>query len=77
MAAATLYPVASLSPLLAEASCFWWAQHLPIDLGFRQVAFQTNCLQLFNWWKGRIEGFSFLASIVADCRILVYAFDVF
>lgn len=77
MASATAHPVASLSPLLAEARCFRWALRLAIDLGFRRVAFETDFLQLFNWWNSSTTGFSFLASIVADCRTLLSSFDVF
>ncbi|XP_057428472.1 uncharacterized protein LOC130721892 [Lotus japonicus] len=77
MAAATAYPVASISLLLAEAGCLRWALRLAIDLGFRRVVFETDCLQLFNWWKSRQEGVSFLATVVSECRSLVTAFDAF
>lgn len=77
LASATAYPVASLSPLLVEAGCFRWALRLAIDLWFRRVELQTDCLQLFNPWKSCGEGVSFLATIVRECRFLISAFDVF
>ncbi|XP_057452127.1 uncharacterized protein LOC130743933 [Lotus japonicus] len=77
LASATAYPVASLSPLLAEAGFFRLALCFAIELGFRRVEFQNDCLQLFNWWKSRREGVSFLATTVRECRFLISGFDVF
>lgn len=34
MTAAITFPIASLSPLSAEAGCFHWALRLAIELGF-------------------------------------------
>lgn len=75
MAATTSYP--SLSPLLVEAMTLRWSLALEIDLGFRRVCVETNCLQLCHWWKKGVEGRSYLATIIRDCRSYVNVFYSF
>lgn len=47
MAAATAPHMAALSPLLAEAGAFKWTIGLAMDLGFRRVCMETDCMRLF------------------------------
>ncbi|XP_057418123.1 uncharacterized protein LOC130712301 [Lotus japonicus] len=75
--AAALYPVNAPSPLLGEASSFRWALQLAVHFGFRSVCFETDCLQLFEWWKKGRTGLSYLDTIVRDCRLLATAFSSF
>ncbi|XP_057432151.1 uncharacterized protein LOC130724903 [Lotus japonicus] len=75
MAAACSYPLSIISPLLAEAVSMRWSMQLTIDLGFRRILLETDCLQLFKAWKAKEAGRSYLSSIISDCRFLVSAFD--
>ncbi|XP_057418993.1 uncharacterized protein LOC130713222 [Lotus japonicus] len=75
LAAATLAMVLMQSVGLAEALCFRWALQMAIDLGFRAVCFETDSLQLFQWWLRRSRGSSYLDLIISDCRTLSLAFS--
>lgn len=75
MASATSSSCSVLSSLLAEASCLRWAMSLAIDLGFRQVIFEVDCLQLFKAWRAGVAGRNYLATIISDCRRLSLHFD--
>ncbi|XP_057441872.1 uncharacterized protein LOC130733664 [Lotus japonicus] len=77
LGAAAYYPVNVISPLLGEASSLRWAMQLAVDFGFRSVCFETDCLQLFTWWKKETTGLSYLDAIVRDCRTLIPAFSFF
>ncbi|XP_057418610.1 uncharacterized protein LOC130712813 [Lotus japonicus] len=65
-----------LAPSIAEALALRWAMLMAKDLGLRRVAFETDCLVLFDVWS-RTNGSSILDSIVMDCRYLLPNFDVF
>ncbi|XP_057429610.1 uncharacterized protein LOC130722787 [Lotus japonicus] len=75
MAAACSFPIFTISPLLAEAMSLRWTMQLAIDLGFRRICLETDCLQLFKAWKAREAGRSYLSTIIHDCRLLLYGFD--
>ncbi|XP_057425852.1 uncharacterized protein LOC130719238 [Lotus japonicus] len=77
MVAATSHPIPVLPSLLTEASGFRWTLRLVMELGFRRVCLETDCLQLYQWWQNRTVGRSYLDTIVSDCRSLVSYFDVF
>lgn len=77
MALATSPGVVALSPLLAEAAAFRWAINLVVELGFRRVALETDCLVLFQNWQKNAAGCSYLFSVIMDCRDLVPLFDSF
>ncbi|XP_057432375.1 uncharacterized protein LOC130725139 [Lotus japonicus] len=64
------------SSLLAEGLSFRWALGLAMDLGFRRVVFETDCLLLYEAWKHR-GGCSILDSLILDCRRLSSGFDAF
>lgn len=51
LAATPKYPTVVLSPTVAEALSLWWAMDLSIQLGFRRVQFETDCLLLQQAWK--------------------------
>ncbi|XP_057419501.1 uncharacterized protein LOC130713718 [Lotus japonicus] len=53
MAASCSYPLSIISPLLAEAVSMRWTMQLAIDLGFRRILLETDCLQLFKAWKAK------------------------
>ncbi|XP_057418946.1 uncharacterized protein LOC130713173 [Lotus japonicus] len=76
MAAACSYPLSALSPLLAEAMSLRWTMQLAIDLGFRRICLETDCLQLYNCWKAQDNGRSYLSSIIREWFTLRGAFDV-
>ncbi|XP_057432744.1 uncharacterized protein LOC130725541 [Lotus japonicus] len=76
MASACSYPVHVTTPLLAEAMAMRWSLQLAIDLGFRRISLETDCLQLFNHWHAKEDGRSYLSSIINDCRLLSHAFDL-
>ncbi|XP_057418602.1 uncharacterized protein LOC130712805 [Lotus japonicus] len=65
----------------AEALAFRWAIGLAINLVFRRVCFETNCLTLFQVWKKSPDGRNYLATIFSDCfqlcRSLDFVFVVF
>ncbi|XP_057452290.1 uncharacterized protein LOC130744116 [Lotus japonicus] len=65
------------SPTVAEALSMRWSMILARDLGFRWVVFGTDCSLLFQAWKRKGGGCSFLDSIVRDCIFLLLDFDVF
>lgn len=69
MAVVTSYHVSALSPLLAEVMA------LAIDLGFKRVCFEADCLQLNQWWKRGVESRSYLTTIIRDSRSYVSTFD--
>ncbi|XP_057429426.1 uncharacterized protein LOC130722638 [Lotus japonicus] len=48
---ACFYIGLATSPLVAEALAMRWALGMARDLGFRRVAFETDCLVLFEAWK--------------------------
>lgn len=68
------FPCRVLSPLLAEASSLHWAMALVLEFGFRLVYFETDYLHLFECWRKKFEGFSYLASIVSDCHNIALPF---
>ncbi|XP_057452461.1 uncharacterized protein LOC130744291 [Lotus japonicus] len=70
MAAACSYPHSALSPLLAEAMSLRWTMQLAIDLGFRRICLETDCLQLFNCLKAKENERSYLSSIIRECCTL-------
>ncbi|XP_057431260.1 uncharacterized protein LOC130724076 [Lotus japonicus] len=74
LAAAAKYPTMVLSPTVAEALSLRWAMDLAIQLGFRRVQFETDCLLLQQAWK-KVSGNSYLFSIIKDCHKLVVFFD--
>ncbi|XP_057426348.1 uncharacterized protein LOC130719758 [Lotus japonicus] len=74
LAAAAKFPTLALSPIVAEALSLRWAMELSVDLGFRRVQFETDCLPLFQAWK-KANGTSYIFSIIYDCRSLFSAFD--
>ncbi|XP_057453035.1 uncharacterized protein LOC130744890 [Lotus japonicus] len=76
LASAAAFPLAASSPLLAEAAALRWAMVLAIQLGFRRVCFETDCLQLFQRWTKPPDGASYLVSIINDCFVLSRSFDV-
>ncbi|XP_057418936.1 uncharacterized protein LOC130713161 [Lotus japonicus] len=77
LGAATFYPVNAISPLLGEASSLRSAVQLAVEFGFRSVCFETDCLQLFRWWKKGTSGLSYLDAFVHDCPSLLPAFSFF
>ncbi|XP_057418167.1 uncharacterized protein LOC130712348 [Lotus japonicus] len=64
------------SSLVAEGLSFRWAIGLAMELGFRCIVFETDCLLLFEAWKRR-GGCSIVDSLILDCRRLSSGFDVF
>ncbi|XP_057432105.1 uncharacterized protein LOC130724854 [Lotus japonicus] len=75
LAAATESNVCVLSPVQGEALCMRWAIALAIDLGFRHVLLETDCLQLFDMWRSKGRGRSYLATMVQEARTLSCHFD--
>ncbi|XP_057444542.1 uncharacterized protein LOC130736769 [Lotus japonicus] len=59
----------------AEALAFRWAIELAINLGFRRVCFETDCLTLFQMWKKPPDGRNYLATIFSDCFQLCCSLD--
>lgn len=53
-----------------------WAIVLAIQLGFRRVCFETDCLQLFQCWTKPTDDASYLVYIIKDCFVLCRSFDV-
>ncbi|XP_057444610.1 uncharacterized protein LOC130736850 [Lotus japonicus] len=45
MASACSYPVHVTTPLLAKAMAMRWSLQLAVDLGFRRISLETDCLQ--------------------------------
>ncbi|XP_057416181.1 uncharacterized protein LOC130710823 [Lotus japonicus] len=74
LAAAAKYPTMVLSPTVAEALSLRWSMDLAIQLGFRRVQFETDCLLLQQAWK-KVSRNSYLFSIIKDCHKLVVFFD--
>lgn len=66
MAATSFFPTVALTTTIAEALCLRWAMVLASQLGFRNVQFETDSLQLFQAWRKR-EGSSYLFFIIQDC----------
>ncbi|XP_057458215.1 uncharacterized protein LOC130748975 [Lotus japonicus] len=64
------------SSFLAEGLSFRWTLGLAMDLGFRRVVLETDCLLLYEAWKRR-SGCSILDSLILDCRRLSSGFDAF
>lgn len=75
LASATLAPVMMQPACLTEALCLQWAMRIAIDLGFHVVCFETNSLQLFQWWRRRSRGSSYLDLVIFYCRSLSVSFD--
>ncbi|XP_057426407.1 uncharacterized protein LOC130719819 [Lotus japonicus] len=76
MAAVCSYPISAISPLLAEAMSLRWTMQLAIDLGFRRICLETDCLQLYTFWQAKEVGRSYLSSIISECHTLLCVFDV-
>ncbi|XP_057430540.1 uncharacterized protein LOC130723502 [Lotus japonicus] len=76
LAAAASYPVVASSPVLAEAWALRWAIILALELGFRRVCFETDCLLLFQRWQKPPDGVSYLMSILRECLSFRRFFDV-
>ncbi|XP_057452189.1 uncharacterized protein LOC130744007 [Lotus japonicus] len=74
LSAAAKFPTLALSPTVAEALSLRWAMELSVDLGFRRVQFETDCLPLFQAWK-KANGTSYIFLLIFDCRSLFSAFD--
>ncbi|XP_057418315.1 uncharacterized protein LOC130712500 [Lotus japonicus] len=75
MAAATRPGVDVLSPLLAEAAAFRWVMVLSMELGFRTVNFETDFKLLYDAWRMKNLGSSYLFALLSDCKDLVQFFD--
>lgn len=75
LAAATEAQVCVSSPVLGEALSLRWSISLAIDLGFRHVILETDCLQLFDMWRRKGRGCSYLASMIQEARALRVYFD--
>lgn len=59
-------------PTEAEALSFRWAMFLAVDLGFRRVCFETDCLPLFEAWKRNLQGPSY--KYFTQARQIVYSY---
>ncbi|XP_057426331.1 uncharacterized protein LOC130719740 [Lotus japonicus] len=77
MAAAAVFPLEAMSPVIAEALAFRWSLSLAKDLGFRRVCLETDFLHLIETWQKAKRGDSYLFSILSDCRDLVLSFTYF
>lgn len=77
MAAATAPNIATLNSLMAEAGAFRWALVLAMELGFRRVCMETDCLTLYQAWQRKDMGCSYLFSLLLDCRHLASCFGFF
>ncbi|XP_057444974.1 uncharacterized protein LOC130737236 [Lotus japonicus] len=75
LASAAQYLLHAASAILGEALAFRWSMQLAIQMEFRRVLFETNCLQLFQLWNKPPDGRSYLSSIVGDCFMLSRSFD--
>ncbi|XP_057453036.1 uncharacterized protein LOC130744894 [Lotus japonicus] len=75
-AAATASSFYALSEAVGEVMRLRWAMSLAVDLGFRSVCLETDCLQLFEVWKKGGVGRSYLATLVQEARSLSSFFDV-
>ncbi|XP_057453056.1 uncharacterized protein LOC130744912 [Lotus japonicus] len=64
LASAAQYLLHAASAILGEALAFRWSMQLAIQVGFRRILFETDCLQLFQLWKKPPDGRSYLSSIV-------------
>ena len=63
---------------MAEVQCFRWAIGLAIDLGFRSVCSETDCLKLYESWKKKKKrDSSYFGTVLMDCNRLIPNFDVF
>ncbi|XP_057452813.1 uncharacterized protein LOC130744665 [Lotus japonicus] len=74
MAYASKFPTMVLSPTVGEALSLRWAMDLAIQLGFRRVVFETDCLPLFQAWK-KASGGSYLLTVIQDCFHFCNFFD--
>ncbi|XP_057444474.1 uncharacterized protein LOC130736693 [Lotus japonicus] len=77
MATACSFQFHTISSLLAEPMSMRWTMQLAIDLGFRRICVETDCVYLFRSWHATGEGRSYLSSILRDCRLLLSGFDHF
>ncbi|XP_057443765.1 uncharacterized protein LOC130735910 [Lotus japonicus] len=75
LASAAQYLLHAASAILGEALAFRWSMQLAIQMGFRRVLFETDCLRLFQLWKKPPDGRSYLSIIVGDCFMLSRSFD--
>lgn len=50
---------------------------LAVELDFRGVSMETDCLQLFQAWRRGVAGLSYLDFVIRDCRLLVSAFELY
>lgn len=75
MGAVSYFSVEVLSPFLGDG--IRWAMESPRDLGFCNVCFETDCLQLFQSWQARFIGeLSYLFFVIGVCW-LATSFFVF
>ncbi|XP_057457809.1 uncharacterized protein LOC130748596 [Lotus japonicus] len=74
MAAGAHFIPSSFEPTIAEAMAFRWCISMARDLGFQEVEFEIDCLNLFQAWKRNDPFSNYLDSIVQDCKSLSLAF---
>ncbi|XP_057450622.1 uncharacterized protein LOC130742539 [Lotus japonicus] len=70
LASAAQHLLHDSSPIMGEAMALRWSMQLAVQMGFRRVLFETDCLQLFQRWKKPPDDRSYLASIIVDSFML-------
>lgn len=70
LAATTEVSGVETSPMLVETLCCRWVIGLSLELGYRSVLLETDCLHIYQAWKPRLDSPSYLSSIVQDCLSL-------
>ncbi|XP_057444370.1 uncharacterized protein LOC130736572 [Lotus japonicus] len=60
---------------VAEAMAIRWAMHIALDLGFKEVTFETDNLSIVKAWSSFSSQLSYLTSIVSDCVVLSSSFN--
>ncbi|XP_057452348.1 uncharacterized protein LOC130744175 [Lotus japonicus] len=60
---------------IAEAMAIRWAMRIAIDLGFKEVMFETDNLSVVKVWSSFSSQLSYLASILSDCVVLSSSFN--
>lgn len=75
LALATSFPVHVQTLGIAEALGLCRAVTLVVDLGFRPVSFDKNCLQLFQWWRRRSRGSFYLDLLMPNCHFISMSVD--
>lgn len=62
---------------MAEAMGVRWAMQLALELGFRDVMFETNSLTVYNNWSRPGDNRSYLGAAIADCVFMSCYFASF